>query len=67
MPEAGRALGHRICAARAGWLAGHGLPRAARDRGHLTAKLAVTITRASQPDPGRAARLGMDALAMSWS
>ena len=36
-----------------------------RDRGHLTAKLAVTITRASQPDPGRAARLGMDALAIA--
>lgn len=38
---------------------------AARDRGHLTAKLAVTITQASQPDPGRAARLGMDALAIA--
>ena len=25
----------------------------------------VTITRASQPDPGRAARLGMDALAIA--
>ncbi len=35
----------------------------ARDRGHLTAKLAVAITQANQPDPSRAARLGMDALA----
>jgi hypothetical protein len=34
----------------------------ARDRGHLTAKLAVAITRTSQPDPGRAASLGMEAL-----
>jgi hypothetical protein len=38
---------------------------ATRDRGHLTAKLAVTITQASQPDPDRAARLGMDALAIA--
>jgi hypothetical protein len=34
----------------------------ARDRGHLTAKLAVAITRTPQPDPGRAASLGIDAL-----
>jgi hypothetical protein len=36
-----------------------------RDRGHLTAKLAVTITQTSHPDPARAARLGMDALAIA--
>jgi hypothetical protein len=34
----------------------------ARDRGHLTAKLAVAITRTPQPDPERAASLGIQAL-----
>lgn len=34
-----------------------------RDRGHLTAKLAVAVTRTGHPDPDRAADLGMDALA----
>jgi transcriptional regulator with XRE-family HTH domain len=33
-----------------------------RDRGHLTAKLAVAVTRTSQPDPDRAASLGLHAL-----
>lgn len=37
-------------------------PALARDRGHLTAKLAVAVTRTEQPDPERAASLGMDAL-----
>jgi transcriptional regulator with XRE-family HTH domain len=36
-----------------------------RDRGHLTAKLAVAVTQASEPDPGRAAHLGMTALTIS--
>jgi hypothetical protein len=34
----------------------------ARDRGHLTAKLAVVVTQAHQPDPSRAAELGITAL-----
>ena len=34
----------------------------ARDRGHLTAKLAVAITCTRQPDPDRAANLGLRAL-----
>jgi hypothetical protein len=34
----------------------------ARDRGHLTAKLAVAISRTSQPDPGHAGSLGLQAL-----
>jgi transcriptional regulator with XRE-family HTH domain len=38
-------------------------PALTRDRGHLTAKLAVAITRTSRPDPARAADLGLDALA----
>ncbi len=33
-----------------------------RDRGHLTSKLAVAITRTTQPDPARAASLGLEAL-----
>jgi hypothetical protein len=33
-----------------------------RDRGHLTAKLAVVVARAHQPDPSRAAELGITAL-----
>lgn len=33
-----------------------------RDRGHLTAKLAVAVTRISHPDPARAASLGLAAL-----
>lgn len=33
-----------------------------QDRGHLTAKLAVAITRTRQPNPGRAAALGLEAL-----
>lgn len=37
----------------------------ARDRGHLTAKLAVAITQASQPDPSRAAHLGLNALGIA--
>jgi hypothetical protein len=37
----------------------------ARDRGHLTAKLAVAVTQASEPDPGRAAHLGLTALTIS--
>jgi transcriptional regulator with XRE-family HTH domain len=36
-----------------------------RDRGHLTAKLAVAITRTAQPDPGRAADLGLHALSIA--
>lgn len=36
-----------------------------RDRGHTTAKLAVAVTRSAQPDPGRAARLGLDALTIA--
>ena len=38
-------------------------PALTRDRGHLTAKLAVAVTRTTQPDPARAASLGLDALA----
>jgi transcriptional regulator with XRE-family HTH domain len=38
-------------------------PALTRDCGHLTAKLAVAVTRTSQPDPDRAANLGLDALA----
>jgi transcriptional regulator with XRE-family HTH domain len=33
-----------------------------RDRGHLTAKLAVTLTYGTDPDPAHAAKLGIDAL-----
>ena len=35
-------------------------PSLVRDRGHLTAKLAVAITRTAHPDPDKAAGLGMD-------
>ena len=38
-------------------------PALVRDRGHITAKLAVACTRTRQPDPARAATLGLDALA----
>jgi len=38
-------------------------PALIRDRGHLTAKLAVAVTRTAQPDPARAASLGLEALA----
>lgn len=37
-------------------------PSLVRDRGHLTAKLAVAVTRTVHPDPDKAAGLGMDAL-----
>ncbi len=37
----------------------------ARDRGHLTAKLAVAVAHASQPDPDRAASLGIEALGVA--
>ncbi len=37
----------------------------ARDRGHLTAKLAVAITRTRDPDPARATTLGLQALAIA--
>lgn len=37
-------------------------PDLVRDRGHLTAKLAVAITRCRQPDPTRAGSLGLEAL-----
>jgi len=37
-------------------------PSLIRDRGHLTAKLAVAVTRTGHPDPDKAAGLGMDAL-----
>jgi hypothetical protein len=37
-------------------------PALIRDRGHLTAKLAVAVTRTAQPDPARAASLGLEAL-----
>ena len=37
-------------------------PSLVRDWGHLTAKLAVAVTRTAHPDPGKAAGLGMDAL-----
>ena len=37
----------------------------ARDRGHLTSKLAVAITRTTQPDPARAASLGLQALSIA--
>jgi Helix-turn-helix domain len=40
-------------------------PSLARDRGHLTAKLAVAVTQASQPDPSRAAHLGLSALTIA--
>jgi transcriptional regulator with XRE-family HTH domain len=33
-----------------------------RDRGHLTAKLAVVVAQSQQPDPSRAAELGMAAI-----
>ncbi|GII96372.1 hypothetical protein Ssi02_66030 [Sinosporangium siamense] len=33
-----------------------------RDRGHLTAKLAVAVAQSPQPDPARAAHLGHEAL-----
>jgi hypothetical protein len=36
-----------------------------RDQGHLLAKLAVSITQAAQPYPGRAPSLGLDALAIA--
>jgi transcriptional regulator with XRE-family HTH domain len=36
-----------------------------RDRGHLAAKLAVAITHTSQPDPSRAASLGLHALGIA--
>jgi hypothetical protein len=36
--------------------------RLTRDHGHLTAKLAVAVTQARQPDPSRAAQLGMTAI-----
>lgn len=38
-------------------------PSLIRDRGHLTAKLAVAVTRTGHPDPDKAVGLGMDALA----
>jgi tetratricopeptide (TPR) repeat protein len=37
----------------------------ARDRGHLTSKLAVAIIRTTQPDPARAASLGLQALSIA--
>ncbi|MGD0605663.1 MAG: helix-turn-helix transcriptional regulator [Streptosporangiaceae bacterium] len=37
----------------------------ARDRGHLTSKLAVAITRTTQSDPARAASLGLQALSIA--
>lgn len=37
----------------------------ARDRGHFTSKLAVAITRTTQPDPARAASLGLQALSIA--
>ncbi|WP_327109257.1 helix-turn-helix domain-containing protein [Nonomuraea glycinis] len=37
----------------------------ARDRGHLTAKLAVAVTQSPQPDPARAAHLGHEALTVA--
>jgi hypothetical protein len=37
----------------------------ARDRGHLTAKLAVALTRTRTPEPERAAALGLQALAVA--
>ena len=37
----------------------------AADRGHLTSKLAVAITRTPQPDPARAASLGLHALSIA--
>lgn len=37
-------------------------PALTRDRGHLTAKLAVAITHTTHPDPDRAATLGLRAL-----
>ncbi len=40
-------------------------PVLARDRGHLTSKLAVAITRTAQPDPARAASLGLQALSVA--
>lgn len=38
-------------------------PALIRDRGHLTAKLAVALTRLADPDPDTAVKLGLDALA----
>jgi transcriptional regulator with XRE-family HTH domain len=38
-------------------------PALTRDHGHLTAKLAVAITRTTEPDPARATALGLRALA----
>lgn len=37
----------------------------ARDRGHLTAKLAVAVAQSPQPDPARAAHLGHEALTVA--
>ncbi|MFJ2034126.1 multiprotein-bridging factor 1 family protein [Streptosporangium sp. NPDC087985] len=37
----------------------------ARDRGHLTAKLAVAVSQASRPDPSRATHLGLTALGIA--
>jgi hypothetical protein len=37
-------------------------PAMVRDRGHLTAKLAVTMVQQKQPAPDRAAELGLSAL-----
>jgi transcriptional regulator with XRE-family HTH domain len=37
----------------------------ARDRGHLTAKLAVALTGTRQPDPDKAASLGLHALSIA--
>jgi uncharacterized small protein (DUF1192 family) len=37
----------------------------ARDRGHLTAKLAVAVAQSPQPDPARAAHLGNEALTVA--
>lgn len=37
----------------------------ARDRGHLLAKLAVAVTQSGQPDPERAATLGIEALGIA--
>ncbi|WP_440082284.1 helix-turn-helix domain-containing protein [Streptosporangium sp. LJ11] len=36
-----------------------------RDRGHLTAKLALAVSQASQPDPSRATHLGLTALTIA--
>ncbi|RMI37189.1 XRE family transcriptional regulator [Actinomadura harenae] len=37
-------------------------PEVVRDRGHLTAKLAVTLTHGRSPDPAHAAELGLEAI-----